>query len=317
MRTKFEEFRLCEGDWKVHAFATVRYPDWLEDVRAQPSIVKRKAPEDEGIAKKKKKTKQDVNAPPPTDTNVIDLAIEEPWNPDPKMLARTSSPVCTPSQPHLSSVSAKSSAPTRVGTVQCRSLNVHHHPPKHAPSPTQLAPSPPQGSVPNPRNNTVPQHDSNTSLVLPQVQINKEPTSTLCSDHLSRRSPQPDDEQALPVPPVLDKIANIARAGDGADEGDLFAQLIIPPPLVQVPHTTDPTTTKPKRGKAMEPSKAITSQNLFAIDYLQEHPDTTKAKFKKVFDALDDTTKQKYDALAKQKKSEEVLAKKLARSDPK
>ena len=38
MRTKFEEFRLCEGDWKVHAFATVRYPDWSEDVRKRGKL---------------------------------------------------------------------------------------------------------------------------------------------------------------------------------------------------------------------------------------------------------------------------------------
>ena len=33
-------------------------------------------------------------------------------------------------------------------------------------------------------------------------------------------------------------------------------------------------------------------RNLFAIDYLKEHPDTTAADFKVVFDALDDTTKK-------------------------
>jgi len=59
----------------------------------------------------------------------------------------------------------------------------------------------------------------------------------------------------------------------------------------------------------MEPSKAITARllpvyplylsltnyensNLFAIDYLKDHPDTTKAEFKKVVGALDGPTKQ-------------------------
>ena len=31
-------------------------------------------------------------------------------------------------------------------------------------------------------------------------------------------------------------------------------------------------------------------RNLFAIDYLKEHPDTTTAEFKKVFDNLDNVT---------------------------
>jgi hypothetical protein len=33
MRQKFPEFRWCEGDWKVHAFETARYPNWVTDVR--------------------------------------------------------------------------------------------------------------------------------------------------------------------------------------------------------------------------------------------------------------------------------------------
>ena len=33
MRQKFPEFRWCEGDWKVHAFATARYPNWGADAR--------------------------------------------------------------------------------------------------------------------------------------------------------------------------------------------------------------------------------------------------------------------------------------------
>lgn len=33
MRQKFPEFRWCEGDWKVQAFATARYPNWAADSR--------------------------------------------------------------------------------------------------------------------------------------------------------------------------------------------------------------------------------------------------------------------------------------------
>jgi hypothetical protein len=33
MRADFPEFRWCENDWKVHAFATEKYPDWAKDVR--------------------------------------------------------------------------------------------------------------------------------------------------------------------------------------------------------------------------------------------------------------------------------------------
>jgi len=63
----------------------------------------------------------------------------------------------------------------------------------------------------------------------------------------------------------------------------------------------------PGAGKPMEPSKALKARyifftfiyisfsyndirNLFAIDYLKDHPDTTSANFKPVFDHIDEDT---------------------------
>jgi hypothetical protein len=40
MRQKFPEFRWCEGDWKVHAFAMVRYPNWVTDVREKGLLIR-------------------------------------------------------------------------------------------------------------------------------------------------------------------------------------------------------------------------------------------------------------------------------------
>lgn len=34
MRNKFPEFRWCEGDWKVEAFGTIRFPDWCRYTRS-------------------------------------------------------------------------------------------------------------------------------------------------------------------------------------------------------------------------------------------------------------------------------------------
>ena len=33
MKTAFDEFRYCDGDWKVEQFAIVKYPDWCRNVR--------------------------------------------------------------------------------------------------------------------------------------------------------------------------------------------------------------------------------------------------------------------------------------------
>lgn len=40
MRIKYPELHLCEGDWKVHAFATVRFPDWSQDVRRKGRLTR-------------------------------------------------------------------------------------------------------------------------------------------------------------------------------------------------------------------------------------------------------------------------------------
>ena len=40
MRIKFPEFQWCEGDWKVHAFATIRFPDWSQDVRKRGRLTR-------------------------------------------------------------------------------------------------------------------------------------------------------------------------------------------------------------------------------------------------------------------------------------
>ena len=33
MKTNFNEFRYCDGNWKVEWFATIKYPDWCHDAR--------------------------------------------------------------------------------------------------------------------------------------------------------------------------------------------------------------------------------------------------------------------------------------------
>ena len=40
MRIKFPEFQWCEGDWKVQTFATVRFPDWSQDVRKKGRLTR-------------------------------------------------------------------------------------------------------------------------------------------------------------------------------------------------------------------------------------------------------------------------------------
>jgi len=40
MRLKYPEFQWCEGDWKVHAFATIRFPDWSQDVRRRGRLTR-------------------------------------------------------------------------------------------------------------------------------------------------------------------------------------------------------------------------------------------------------------------------------------
>jgi hypothetical protein len=42
MKTKFPEFRYCDGDWKVEKFATIKYPDWNRNTR-EKGVLSRKS----------------------------------------------------------------------------------------------------------------------------------------------------------------------------------------------------------------------------------------------------------------------------------
>jgi len=33
MKTGFDKFQYCDGDWKVEQFAIIKYPDWCRDAR--------------------------------------------------------------------------------------------------------------------------------------------------------------------------------------------------------------------------------------------------------------------------------------------
>src|SRR5882757_7634572 len=97
MRSKFLEFRYCEGGWKVHLFATVHYPDYIAKksgnvfyttfhhlhcsryLTSSDQKCKAKSDADPGNSQKQKKTKKrHSNDAPPLDANVIDIATDEP-----------------------------------------------------------------------------------------------------------------------------------------------------------------------------------------------------------------------------------------------
>ena len=113
MRNEFSEFRWCDSDWKVQAFATEKYPDWVKDVRnarrltritlnltlllgiillriilgAKPSIqtaTKRKADHEdftEHSRKDKRKKKKIQNLGLPENVDIIDLDLNNNNNP--------------------------------------------------------------------------------------------------------------------------------------------------------------------------------------------------------------------------------------------
>ena len=40
MKTSFNEFRYCDGDWKVERFAIIKYPDWCRDARDSGRLIR-------------------------------------------------------------------------------------------------------------------------------------------------------------------------------------------------------------------------------------------------------------------------------------
>ncbi|KDR76789.1 hypothetical protein GALMADRAFT_139667 [Galerina marginata CBS 339.88] len=58
MRHKFEEFRYCDNDWKVEAYATIRYPDFARYPRASGRLTRRD-PSSSSHANGKRKSNND------------------------------------------------------------------------------------------------------------------------------------------------------------------------------------------------------------------------------------------------------------------
>lgn len=80
MRSKFEEFRLCKDDWKVEAYATVKYSDWTKRMHKHDKL-KRKF---ESVQAAQPSKRRRTTADPTPLTSFINLADHQP-KPSPTM----------------------------------------------------------------------------------------------------------------------------------------------------------------------------------------------------------------------------------------
>jgi hypothetical protein len=100
LKRNFDEFRYCDGDWKVERFAIVKYPDWCRDARESgrltraskvPSICflltmfvlgarpsKRKTGDCRSLKDERKQKKAKAKLTVPSGAQVIDLANDVP-----------------------------------------------------------------------------------------------------------------------------------------------------------------------------------------------------------------------------------------------
>jgi len=130
----------------------------------------------------------------------------------------------------------------------------------------------------------------------------------------------------------MHESSNVAVANGGGRQSQLrrvlvnpLAGLLIRKPSIQVaedePQNTPSgeveSTTNKKSSKLMVASLTVLSaRNLFAIEYLKEHPATTKHEFKNIWDNIASETKKEYEALSKERKLAARLPAATTADDP-
>ncbi|KAF8964884.1 hypothetical protein BDZ97DRAFT_2058235 [Flammula alnicola] len=321
MKTKYPEFRYCQGDWKLHAFATIRYPDWNRYyrktgvlTRAKPSKGKRKADDEEDSAPKAKKKSR--KQPTPPDMNVVDL--DGDTDPAPGPSSSRSPPTSAASTSSVKSDSVPSTSPTTDATP--------------ASSPSHEPVSLGANAIANPSSTASQSPTLSTSSFGslnssgPPAQVNTGVTASTSSSSGDAMVPQPEgdhvnaDNGMMTPTAGPDAPASPSTSSDGDNDItqparpsrrpriDPLAGLSIPKPPTEVPQTIPNAPmavhAKPKKGKLMEPSETLlTARNLYAIDYLKTHSDVTISEFRDIYKKLDSETLKRYEDMSKERKA--------------
>ncbi|KAH9012849.1 hypothetical protein EDB83DRAFT_2436447 [Lactarius deliciosus] len=149
--------------------------------------------------------------------------------------------------------------------------------------------------------------ESAPALVCPTQPSSDSPTPPGDSLVSEATSPPPARPQVNTTP----QLSGAAGGRSGRRRVNPLAGISIPKPLFQVPSeeldaasslVAMSTSRSSKSEKLMVAApNLLTARNLFASDYLKEHP-LTKSGFKAVWDNLDSETKKKYEALSKERK---------------
>jgi len=115
-------------------------------------------------------------------------------------------------------------------------------------------------------------------------------------------------DSAAPPQKVLSPLNSLARMF-GASSVPVTSHLSVAASTSDGSGATSSSTSAvviPSKSKAMggltvmRPTKTKMARNLFAIDYMREHPKTTTGEFALVYDALNEATKEKYKATRKE-----------------
>ncbi|KAH8976817.1 hypothetical protein EDB92DRAFT_1924245 [Lactarius akahatsu] len=330
MKAQFSEFRYCDGNWKAERFAIIKYPDWCRDARESGRLTriwpsKHKANEDNGKKedRKRKKAKTKAAAPPPG-VQVIDLDNDPSAGSTPTHLTppATSIPATIPRR---ASLALTEPVPLRPPT-----------PPSILPTPTNPAslfhPTPQDCGASLALTEPVASRSSTPQDTLLSSALTKQSEPASPCPPTREGAPLAPTEPATPRSPVQSQfdlpvagIAGVSLASEatsppparphanttpqlsGAAEGRSGRRR----PSFQVPAkeldaasslVALSTSRSSKSEKLMVAApNLLTARNLFACDYLKEHP-LTKSGFKAVWDYLDSETKKKYEALSKERK---------------
>ncbi|KAF8962357.1 hypothetical protein BDZ97DRAFT_1825778 [Flammula alnicola] len=330
MRIKFPEFRWCENDWKIEAFATIRYSEWkpIRDSgmlsRENPSInahIKRKSGVDDGASKPRPAKKQKQARPAPEDIIELESDLEESNRKRPRAGPSKRPEVnATSSTPHqiaaVSSSQVDNSSSTPSSTTAVTPAPATSHPVEVqstiivSPASSSLIPLSPSSqaarssetciSQPIPTLNDLSADLNNDNL----AESGGASTLGNVTNTLASPEKQPEVAPASTVPTTRTR---------GHRNSNILSNLSIPKPaedmLAPISNSGAASSTSEavsnaskgrvaKSEKLLEANGSSSARNLYVIDYLKAHGPILLSAFKPIWDNIDRETLRDYQARA-------------------
>ncbi|TFY51198.1 hypothetical protein EVG20_g11116 [Dentipellis fragilis] len=297
---KFEEFALCDHNWKLEKFTIRYYPTWYKTNRPKKTHKLEHLPDEQEAPRKKTKGSKSVDKTTDRDTNTISLLssrksvfeniIFKPAEVPVRAPGSTSTPpmiTATPSHVHIPIL------PNAVPTTLSTDL----------PAPAMPAPATSTASTTPALNLRTP---GTPTPAAPAFTTPTPTTPAMSAMPATSATPAMPAMSTMPAADAVDAASASTRPITPTLATPVSASLVRGPPCRLEQASASPQADmkdKPTRKSGMRVGKEITAFNLCATDWLKTHPGGKRPEFKKYWADLEADERQEYEEQAQQQSS--------------